>query len=230
MKTLTVFGAAGVTGQEVVREAVSNGWHVKAVEPDWSDPVDLPPGVERVEGDVLSGDLAPALEGAEAVISALGVGNDPATLIDPPPLYTEGTLRIVQAMKAKGIRRLVVISASFVAARDRGPLHFRLPAMAALKLVFRDMANMERILRATEGIDWTAVRPGWLMDGPATGDYTVSDGVIPPDMIRTRHADLAHFMVALAGSDDWVHGTPAIARHEPDAASSPAAVLRDMIA
>ena len=227
-RILTIFGASGATGQEAVSVAAARGWHVRAVEPSWPAIKNLPAGAEAMTADVLKDDLAPVIDGADAVLSCLGVGNDPRTLMDPPPLYTEGTLRIVEAMKAAGVRRLVVISASFVAAKDRGPLHFRLPAMTALRNVFREMAAMERILRASEGVDWTAVRPGWLMDGEPTDDYTVVHDVIPADMIRTRHADLGRFMVDLAGNAEWVRQTPAIARTEPASASSPRQMLREM--
>lgn len=225
---LTIFGAAGATGRRAVDEARAAGWHVRAVEVKW--PADAGPAgdVERYTADVLKDDLRPMLRGADAVISALGVGLDPATLLDPPPLYTEGTLRIVKAMQAERVQRLVVISASFVETWERGPTHFRVAARTALRNVVTEMVQMERILRATETIEWTAVRPGWLMDGPKTGDCSIADGAIPADMIRTRHADLAAFMVRLAGTRDWVRGTPAIARPEPEEASSPQAVLREL--
>ena len=225
---LTVFGAGGTTGREVVRQGVEAGYQVRAVEHSWPVAEQGQEHVTPMTADVLKGDLAPAVEGAEAVISALGVGNDPITLIDPPPLYTEGTLRIVEAMKAGGARRLAVISASFVATFARGPLHFRAAATVALRQVVRQMADMERILRASDGIDWTAVRPGWLYEAPFTGDYTVTADVIPPDLIRTRHADLAHFLVRCVTEGGWIRQTPAIARAEPMEVSSPLAMLREM--
>lgn len=227
-KTLVVFGANGKTGREIVDLAVKDGWKVRAAELDWPSNPGLPEGVEARTADVLSDDLGPLIRGADAVISALGVGISLKAIHDPPPLYTEGTLRIARAMQAAGVRRLVVISATFVASKDRGPLHFRLPAMLALHNVFRDMAAMERILRGMDNIDWTAVRPGWLLDAPLTEDYVVTPNIIPANMIRTRHADLAHFMLKCVENDEWINRTPAIARKEAETVSSPGAVLREM--
>ena len=137
-------------------------------------------------------------------------------------------LTYLKAMRKTGVKRLIVISASFVASRDRGPIWFRAAAMPALDRVFRQMGDMERILRSTDDIDWTAVRPGWLLDGARTGDYTVTPDVIPRGLIRTRHADLADFMLTLAEGKGWNRQTPAIARKEPFSVSSPLALLREL--
>lgn len=225
---ITVFGAGGATGRDVVKEARKRGWRVIAVEREWqtSSPDEQ---IDRREADVLKDDLAPLVEGSDAVISALGVGLSLETVTNPPPLYTEGTQAIIEAMKAHGVARLVVISASFTQTRDRGPLYFRGTALIGLDRVFNQMEEMEAMLRETDGIDWTAVRPGWLMEGVATRDYTVTPDVIPENLIRTRHADLAHFMVECVENGEWIKDTPAIAREEPDSATSPVQVLSDMV-
>lgn len=228
MTSITVFGAAGATGRQIVDQAVRRGMSVTAVEPSWPHGET---GIERVthaEADVLTDDLAPLIEGRDAVLSALGLGLSPQSVIDPPPLYTESAHRIVRAMQRVQVRRLIVISASFVQTRQRGPLWFRATAMMALDRVYRQMGDMERVLRTADDIDWTAVRPGWLMDGPQTADYTVTDDVIPANLIRTRHADLADFMLNCIEDDAWIGKTPAIARAEPPSKSSPAELFREV--
>ena len=226
---LTIFGAGGATGRHAVSIARARGHQVVAVEHQWPDHAgDGPSDVTRRSADVLSDDLCDIIEGSDAVLSCLGVGNDPATLADPPPLYTHGTQNIVSAMRETGVTRLVVISATFVETLDRGPIWFRLPAAIGLARVFAQMKDMERLLSGVEDIDWTAVRPGWLMEGELTEDYRVTPNVIPPDLIRTRHADLAHFMLTLAEGGNWLRATPAIARAEPDDKSSIAEVLSDL--
>ncbi|SFP14973.1 SDR family oxidoreductase [Tranquillimonas alkanivorans] len=225
---LAVIGASGTTGQQIVNQAVAAGHDVRAIDRDDCKDAAFPNMVDRRQGDVLEGDLAPLLEGREAVLSGLGVPLAPKTAASPPPLYSEGTRNIVDAMRRAGVRRLVVISATFVATRDRGPLWFRAAAHLALDRIFDQMAEMEEILRGTDDIDWTAVRPGWLLDGALTRDYVVRPDAIPDDLIRTRHADLAHFMLHCAESDDWVRQTPAVARAEEPAVSGPQAVLQEL--
>ena len=229
MKIL-VLGAHGVTGQEVVKQAVAKGHHVRAAEMKWPD--DAPPAghnVERVTANVIEDDLGPIVDGVDAVISALGVPGDPKTLMDPPPLYTTGTRNLIDAMDARGVRRLVTISASFVVTHDRGPLLFRTTAIPALTRVLHQMGEMEDLLLASD-LDWTAVRPGWLLPEPLTGDYVVTPDVIPEDLIRTRHADLAHFMLHCVESGEWARATPAIARPEAGELSSSFEVVKEMLA
>ncbi|MEW9921508.1 NAD(P)-dependent oxidoreductase [Marimonas sp. MJW-29] len=226
--TLVIFGASGSTGKSAVAAARARGHRVRAVDHHVPDDTSDDEGITHVQGDVLKDDLRPHVRDADAVLSCLGVGNDPATLLDPPPLYSKGTEAICDAMEAEGIKRLITISATFVETRDRGPIWFKLPAMTGLHLVFEQMKEMEANLRARPALDWTAVRPGWLMEGKVTGDYTVQPDVIPDDMVRTRHADLADFIVRLAETRDWVHATPAIARPEAAEHTSPRAVAEEI--
>lgn len=225
--TLAVFGAAGKTGESLVAQAVERGHAVRAIEPEWPEYASVPNGAEALKGNLLDGDLAPLIEGCDAVVSAIGLGLSAKAVLDPPPLYSKGTERLLSAMERAGVERLVVISASFVATRDRGPVWFRATAGVALDAIFTQMGEMERILRASRA-DWTAVRPGWLLDAPLTADYLVTPDVIAPDLIRTRHADLAHFMLHCAETGEWSRATPAIARDEPATASTPDKLLKEV--
>ncbi|WOI56611.1 NAD(P)H-binding protein [Palleronia sp. LCG004] len=227
---IAVIGATGATGRHVVTQAQSRGHHVRAVDTAFPDETALPRDVERVEADVLGDDLGPALDGYDVVVSAIGIALSARNAIAPPPLYRDGTRRILHAMRSNGQTRLVVISASFVAARNRGPHWFRIASGLALGRIFAQMAEMEALLRGSTEIDWTAVRPGWLMDGTLTTDYVVTPEAIRPDLIRTRHADLAHFILHCAETGEWSRDTPAIARPEPRSASSLDTALRDAVA
>ncbi|WP_296418456.1 NAD(P)-dependent oxidoreductase [Pseudooctadecabacter sp.] len=214
-KRIVVIGADGMTGREVLKQGAARGHDMVGTERDVSASDQAPGGAELAALDALSPPFKHVFERADAVVSCLGVGNDPATLLNPPPIYDDGTRNIVAEMKKAGVARLVVISATFVESPNRGPLHFKLTAVPALARVFAQMSRMEDVLRDSDGIDWTAVRPGWLLDAPATDDWVVRDRVISPEMIRTRHADLASFMLDVVEQGTWIHGTPAIARDEP---------------
>ncbi|PYE85812.1 NAD(P)-dependent oxidoreductase [Pseudoroseicyclus aestuarii] len=226
---LLILGARGATGRAATALAAAEGHSVRAADISWEGAEPAQPGVERIEADILSGDLAPAMRGVEAVISALGVPGDPKTLLDPPPLYTDGTRRVAEAMQAEGVSRLVTISASWVATTQRGPLLFRTTAIPALHQVIEQMKEMEAYLRASP-LDWTAVRPGWLMPGEVTGDYWTGPDMIPEDMIRTRHGDLAHFMLHCATTGAWSRATPAVARKEPEEMGSNVELVKEMLA
>ncbi|TNC70913.1 NAD-dependent epimerase/dehydratase family protein [Rubellimicrobium roseum] len=224
-----MFGAEGATGREVVRQALALGHRVRASDLTLQAPEPFPETVEAIPADVLNDDLRPVVRGMDAVISCLGVSNHPTTLLDPPPLYVDGTARIVEAMQAEGVRRIVVISASFVVAKDRGPILFRTAVIPSLTRVLDQMRGMEALLRVS-GLDWTAVRPGWLMPGEPTADAWIGPDVIPADLIRTRIGDLAALLLDCAVNGSWSRATPAIARDEPDFEESSTKVVLEMLA
>ena len=207
---LAVFGAGGKTGTEILRHAVHKGIEVRAFEHTLPEPSD------RVECDVLNDDFSSELEGCRAVISALGIGFSPSTAIDPPPLYTEGTRRLVEAMSATGISRIVVISAAFVEPQPSVPAWFELTARPALHNILEQMRAMEDLLERAKGLKWTAARPGWLLDQPYTGEAVITDERLAQDCFRCRHADLAAAMLEFVCENTWVNAKPAIARPEED--------------
>jgi len=88
---------------------------------------------------------------------------------------------------------------------------------------------MERILRVCEDIDWTAVRPGWLLDRPRTGDFEISLSDFPSGTFRTRRADLAQFMLDCALEEKHVRECPFIARKESLALETPPALIEELL-
>lgn len=102
-------------------------------------------------------------------------------------------------------------------------------AQKALHRTYRQMADMERILKASQDIEWTAVRPGWLLDEPITRAYEIHDAKLPKTIIRTRHADLAHFMLECATDKSQVGKSLAIGKKEHLRFENPLALLRDLV-
>ena len=205
---LAIIGADGGTGRHATDAALSRGHAVRSLTRD-APQSDRTHRVEVRTADILSDDLAPHLEGCDAVLNCVGLPVTWRTATHPPPLHTDGTRAILRAMEDVGISRLVVISAAMVATRDLGPPQFRLATVAALERIYDQMGEMEHILRASR-LDWTAVRPGQLTDAPATGRTTVTAELPADGLYRTSRADLGAFMVGLAEGRDWVRGTPVI--------------------
>ena len=227
MSKILLFGPTGGVGQEILRQAAEQSIEVRAAERHWDD--DPAPDMEydRREANILKDDLSPLMEGCDAVVSAIGLSRDPSTLADPPPLYTEGAVRMIQGMRKAGVRRLAVVSAAFADRDATVPMWFK-AAATPLRRIFRQMAEMERVLRVADDIEWTAVRPGWLLDRELTREYQVSADDLPRGTLRTRRADLAHFMLDCAQNREWAHQCPFIARRESDDLQSPAALLEEL--
>ncbi len=225
---LVILGASGETGMHVLNQAVDRGLTVLGLDHRVPDRAGEDGAVHR-QVDVLTDDLTEHLTSAARVVSALGLGFSPATMTDPPPLYSEGTKNIITSMNETGAERLCVISAAFVEKDDRLPSWFRMSVVPALSAILDEMRDMEAALEEST-LEWTAVRPGWLLEKPRSGSYIVCDRRLPTDVFRTRHADLAHFLLDAILTDDWVRAKPSLGRTENAFDESPAALSREVAA
>ena len=105
---ITVFGASGRIGGEIVRQAVAAGYDVTAVVRRGRD-VDGPPDevrlveVERIHDSQL---LAESMNGRDAVLSGLG----PRRLGDAG-IVAPMTRTLLDSMDRSGVHRILVVSA-----------------------------------------------------------------------------------------------------------------------
>jgi putative NADH-flavin reductase len=154
--------------------------------------------------------IAPAVAGADAVISALG----PHPPRNRSSIISAGTASILEAMQATGTSRLVVVSAAPVATDDHGTtLPERLLARPLLRRLlgglYADMATMENTVKRS-GVDWTILRPPWLSDGHRTGSYRQAKDANLRGGARISRADLADAILASLDDPDTVKATIAI--------------------
>jgi len=220
---LTIFAATGGIGRLLLEQAVAAGHDVTAVA---RNPQKLPVTPARVVTADLSGADAGALEsavgGADAVLSALG----PRTKTDTG-VAARGTRVITEAMRATGVRRIVVVSAAPIGTvpsprRPHPPRHdpgdgfvIRYLADPVLKRILRahyaDLAQMEDVLRDSD-LDWTSVRPPRLTSKPLTGTYRTAYGRNIRGGTVISRADVAHYMLRAADQPETFRQTVAVAR------------------
>ncbi|MFF3258642.1 NAD(P)-dependent oxidoreductase [Streptomyces sp. NPDC002932] len=194
---LTVFGATGGIGQEIVRQAVAAGHEVTAVVRDPAR-LSVPLSGLTVHTAARVDDpeaLREAVAGRDAVLSGLGSRGRKAGGV-----AERLTRAVLAAMEAEGTRRLLVVSAAPVAPKPADdPLIDRmmLGAIGAiLKEVYADLTAVEAALAAST-TDWTSVRPPKLTNGPLTGTYRTVIGGNPRSGRSISRADVAHAMLAL---------------------------------
>jgi putative NADH-flavin reductase len=168
---VTVFGATGGVGSEVVRQAVAAGHEVVAVVRDPARlTVPVGPGLGVVTADVMEpAQIGPAVKGADAVVSALGPRKGgPATVL------SDGIRSILTAMADTGVRRLVAVSASGAFIEPSDPFVIRVVVKPLLGRLLRDAQadtrQMETEIWASSS-DWTLMRPPQLTNRPARGRY-----------------------------------------------------------
>ncbi|MFF2195633.1 NAD(P)-dependent oxidoreductase [Streptomyces sp. NPDC058157] len=194
---ITVFGATGGVGREVVRQALAAGHEVTAVV---RDPARLDaPAQERLRVAVVKdltdeSALLPVLAGQDAVVSALGSASNKQARLAP---VTGPALRaVVAAMRRAGVERLMAVSAAPLApdAKGDGLLVRKVgyPLLRwALRDLYADLAVMESVIAEASGLRWTVVRPPRLLNRLGTGYYRRTlDGNVPGGRVIAR-ADVA---------------------------------------
>ena len=223
-RKLTIFAATGGIGRQLLGQAIAAGHDVTAVA---RNPQGLSPAPARaVAADLASADpaaLQPAVAGADAVLSALG----PRTKADAG-VAARGTEVITEAMRAAGVRRVIVVSAAPIGTiaspgRPHPPRHdpgdgFIIRYLAdpivkrALRAHYADLARMEDVLRDSDSdLDWTIVRPPRLTDKPVTGRYRTAYGQNIRRGVFVSRADVAHYMLSVLDNPETFHRTVGIA-------------------
>ncbi|MEU0819878.1 NAD(P)-dependent oxidoreductase [Streptomyces mirabilis] len=193
---LTVFGATGGIGQEIVRQALDSGHQVTAVVRDPARLTVTGAGLEVFRADLTDPQaLRPAVAGRDAVLSGLG-----ARSRKDAGIATRLTRTVLGAMEAEGVRRLLVVSAGPVGPDPEGAALADRAARGLVSLilkdVYADLAAMEGEL-ARSATDWTVVRPPRLQNKPVTGSYRTVVGGFPLKGRFIGRADVAHAMLAM---------------------------------
>jgi len=165
--------------------------------------------VRVVHGDVLDADsVGRAVVGQDSVLSALGTAARGS-----PPVLPQGIRHILDAMETHGVRRILVLSAAGALHEPAGSAFGGLGlalARTVIPGVYREHRAMLEELRKRD-LDWIAVRPVLLTNGPRTGRYRVVSEGIPRGGYRISRADVADFMIRQLTSDEFVRKMPAIA-------------------
>ncbi|HYS37342.1 MAG TPA: NAD(P)H-binding protein [Pseudonocardiaceae bacterium] len=218
---LTIVAATGGIGQQVVTQAIVAGHDVTAVV---RNPARVTANVRTVQVDMTAADpitLESAIGGSDAVLSCLG----PRSRAEEG-VVTPGTRAVIEAMVATGVRRIVVVSAAPIGTmptpnRPHPPKHdpgegvvMRYVLTPIVKKVLRgnysDLALTEELLRDSH-LDWTAIRPPRLTDGPLTGTYRTAVGRNLRRGPLVSRADVAHYMLRVLDQPETIRQAMGIA-------------------
>ncbi len=216
-----LIGATSRAGGEIIPQAIAMGHEVIGLA---RRPEEITFTHERftaVKGDVYDvGSLEAVLDGVQVVVSMVGPKPilDPANDGDfgPTELVSQGTANIIQAMKNKGAKRLIVASSSLAEiipvegppAADATPYEQYIWAM---RTAYQDDRDMEAIVRVS-GLDTVVLRPGFLIDEPAVGNLQVvatnqGRAKLTPKRTLLTYADFAAFTVEQVVSNEFIGKT-----------------------
>ena len=197
---LVVFGATGKTGQEIVKQSLSQGYKVTAFVRDPSKMTLEHGDLKIIKGDIYEFTaVKQAVRGQDAVICSLGTSDLGKTTV-----RSEGTANIIRAMKENHVNRIVVVTAMGVA-ESWSTLSFvnKLFFVTLLRNTRQDHENQEVLVKDSD-LDWTIIRPSGLTDTPRTEGYAIGENV-HANTSRIARADVAHAIVKEVHDNAYVH-------------------------
>lgn len=206
---ITIFGATGETGRQLVEQALAAGHEVVAYV---RNPTKLTVNHELLK--VIQGELADAsliesaVSGANAVMSTLG----PRGGSKNKPI-TQGMQNIIVAMKKQGVNRLIITSTLNAKDPNDKP-DFKTKALVHLvKLTmhdaYEDIVSVVETVRNSD-LDWTIVRLTMLNNDSKSGKFKV--GYVGTGKVGTwiSRADIADFMLKQVEQTEYLRQAPAI--------------------
>jgi uncharacterized protein YbjT (DUF2867 family) len=205
---ILVLGATGGTGRSIVTQALARGYDVVALVRS-ADKASGLKGAKLIVGDARDETaLRQALQGRNAVVSALGT---PASPFREVTLLSTATRVLVDAMNAEQVSRLVCITG--LGAGDSvghgGFLFDKVIFPLLLRKVYADKNRQETIVRDS-GLDWTLVRPAILNDKPGRGAIRALTELSSFHGGAIAREDVARFVLEQLSADTWLRRSPLI--------------------
>ncbi|MBM7702711.1 NAD(P)-dependent oxidoreductase [Metabacillus iocasae] len=194
---IALFGATGRVGQHILRLALADGHHVKAL-------VRRPLPIEHthltiIHGDVLNkDDVQRTIEETDVVISALNT--DKATVLSDTMPY------LINSMKKESVTRIVTIGTAGILQARTAPHLYRFQSSESKRKTTRaaeEHLNAYQLLEQSS-LDWTVVCPTYLPDGDITTIYRVEKNMLPEDGVKISTGDTAHFAYQQLFSDEFI--------------------------
>jgi putative NADH-flavin reductase len=182
---ITLFGATGRVGNEILNLALRDGHHVTALV---RTPSKLQPhsNLSIISGDIKNRDLVnQAIENADAVMSAIGTDKT-STLTDAIPL-------IIDAMNTGNVERIITIGTAGILQSRTNPNAYRFQSSESkrrLTFAAEEHAKVYEHLKDTN-LEWTIICPTYLPDGEATGEWRTERNFLPEDSVEISVGDTA---------------------------------------
>ena len=207
-KTIALLGGTGMAGRYILREALIQGYDVRALA---RTPAKLDAVKDRVA--VISGNardlstIQELLQGSDIVISAIGpVRADGKAASD---ICTVATGNILQAMQQQNIKRYIVVSGAAVSipGDDRSLKGWLIQKLAQVGLynAVRDKESEYKLLQESP-VQWTLVRCP-LID-PESFQHEARVTLDTPTSFHVRAGELARFIIDQIGSQKYIRKGP----------------------
>lgn len=204
---LTLFGATGTIGLQLVKQALDAGHRVTLFVRDPAKLDTSHANMKVIRGDILdAASVEKAVRGQDAVLCAVGAGSKGR-------VRSEGTRHIICAMEQANVKRFICLSTLGVG-NSWGNLGFfwkYVMFKGLLRQAYADHVRQESYVKDSH-LDWTIVRSGAFTDGSHTGVYRHGfPGTDKTSKLEISRADVADFMLKQLGDETYLHMTPGLA-------------------
>jgi hypothetical protein len=197
---IALIGATGFVGAALLQELLQRGHRVSAIVRDTSK-LAAQPNLIAVKADMLdAAQVAQAVEGHDAVVSAYNPGWTSPTLYDS---FLQGTQAIVDGSKRAGARRLLVVGGAGSLYVAPGVQLVDTPEFASHvppNIVPGAKAARDALtrLQAEQALDWTFVSPpAQLQPGQRTGRYRLGQDQLLMDGAKPAGISVQDLAVAI---------------------------------
>lgn len=200
MTTISVLGATGHIGRQVVTSLLQQGYSVTAF---CHGPSPFPHhnSLRIITGDVhQEKDLREAISGSDAIISALGSWHTPTQ-----DILSSATKHLVAIIPRLDIHRLVTLTGADARSPKDHPTIFqqllRPVFLTIAPMILRDAEDHLQMLQASQ-LNWTSLRSPVMRSFGSQGRYKVT--TTPPSPWATIHRrDVVTALIQLAVSDNY---------------------------
>ena len=218
---IVIIGATARTANYMIPQALWRGYEVVAVARRPYRVRHKPhPRLTIVKGDVYdqaSIEAALSGDGDEIVISVYGPRVDPTVEIPETDLMSQGTTNIINAMKAKGNRRLFATTSTAMQEVVRRGYKADTPKPEGVTVTsglwfynlrgpYNDMLKLEGIVKKS-GLDFIIFRPGQLMEDPPLGNLKLAVNTETPNRRIIMYSDFAALLLDQVESNQYIGDT-----------------------
>jgi putative NADH-flavin reductase len=196
---MTVLGASGKTGQDIVNQALEAGHTVSGLVRR-HDALAAQLNLNVFEGDVTNPqDIAKASNGTDVIVSALGSRGG--------SLMTDTVTAVIAASKVTHVKRFILMS-SFVVRKEQLRDGFKFVTGIFMSKAIQDKSKSEELLRKSD-LEWTIVYPTLLTDTAKGASVGASVRVVgSPEKVGMKNkiarADVAAWMLSEAENNAYV--------------------------
>lgn len=190
---IIIFGATGLVGKHLVKQALHKGYHVRAYGRNvFTEDLPQNDNLELIQGALFDEtQVYKAMKGCDAVISALSgatTGTDVTRSL--------GMKNIVKQMKKAGIKLIVALGGFAVLNTEEDTMIMDSKDFPPEELVVANEHYKAYEFLKESNLDWVFVCPAEIIDADVTGEYTIKADYLPvPNQYRINAGDIALFML-----------------------------------